>query len=253
MAFLRSLQPDILTLQECNGFELLGRRRLHRAVNDLGMARCFLAMANETTAGHRFHTAILVSERVRVLAEGADVTRYHHVMGWATVQLAGVDGVMEIRHLHLDPFDPRNRAREIGPLEVLAAPDRHALVMGDFNAVGINFPEPDWSAMGAHLLNGHLRPPGQPCVSDREAVELLDRAGFRDAAALSGMEHVPTAAFGQGDVPRRQDLILASPTLLPALANYQVHRVPVDEGLSDHCAVSVDLRPARLPASRARC
>lgn len=83
MEFLRSLRPDILAVQECNGWEQLGRRRLHRAVNALGLARGLLAEANPTTAGHRFHSAILLSERIRVDAEGADRTRYHHVMGWA--------------------------------------------------------------------------------------------------------------------------------------------------------------------------
>ena len=49
-----------------------------------------------------------------------------------------------------------------------------------------------------------------------------------------------TAAFGEGDVPRRQDLILMSPALAPALVGYQVHLEPVDKELSDHGAVRAD-------------
>lgn len=242
MEFLRSLRPDVLALQECNFWDLLGRRRLRRAVTALGMAQGFLAEANVTTAGHRFHSAILLSDRVGVDAEDADRTRYHHVMGWANLLLPSVDGLVELRNLHLDPFDPRNRAREVAPLEVLAAPGRHSLIVGDINSIGLGFPEPDWTQLPPHLLNGHVRAPGhgQELVSDREAVQLLARSGFVDAASCFGQEAVATAAFGPGDVPRRQDLILASPALALVLTSYQVHMEPVDEGWSDHAAVSAD-------------
>lgn len=242
MAFLRGLRPDVLALQECNFWELLGRRRLHQAVADLGMAAGFLAYANVTTTGHRFHSAILVSDRVTVLAEDADRARYHHVLGWADLAVPGHPGLrFEVRNLHLDPFDPRNRAREVAPLEVLADPHRHAVVMGDLNAIGTGFPEPDWGQMAPHLLNGHLRAPGESAVADRGATELLARAGFVDAAVAVSQADVPTAAFGPGDVPRRQDLILTSPALAPAITDYQVHKQPVDDGLSDHCAVSINI------------
>ncbi|MFJ9634731.1 endonuclease/exonuclease/phosphatase family protein [Streptomyces sp. NPDC101175] len=242
MAFLRSLKPDILALQECNFWEVLGRQRLHRAVRQLGMARGFLAEANVTTAGHRFHSAILLSSRVAVDAEDADRTRYHHVMGWANLRLEGVDGLVELRNLHLDPSDPRNRTREVGPLKFLAGPGRKSLIVGDLNAIGIGFPEPDWTRLPQHQLDCHLHAPGHGPgqIADREAVELLARAGFVDAAARFGQETVPTAAFGVDDVPRRQDLILASPALAPALVGYRVHKEAVDGGLSDHAAVVAD-------------
>ncbi|MFE0777614.1 endonuclease/exonuclease/phosphatase family protein [Streptomyces sp. NPDC058861] len=240
--FLKSLEPDVLLLQECNFWQLLGRRRLNQAVTELGLATGFLAEANITTAGHQFHSAILTSARVAVLAEDCDRSRYHHVMGWMNLRVPGLPGrALEVRNLHLDPFDPRNRAREVAPLGVLAAPGRLALVGGDVNSIGQRFPEPDWRGMAPHLLNGHLRLPGEAEVGDRDAVELLARSGFIDTALASGMAEVPTAAFGPGDVPRRQDLILASPALAPAVTGYQVHRQPVDDETSDHCAVSVDL------------
>lgn len=242
MKFLKSLRPDILALQECTFWDLLGRRRLHQAVADVGSATGFLSYANATTGGHRFHSAILLSDRLTVLAEDADRARYHHVMGWADLGVPGMPELtLGVRHLHLDPFDPRNRAREVAPLEVLAAPGRLSVVLGDLNTIGRQFPEPAWEQMERHLLNGHLRLPGEPEIGDRDAVELLARSGFTDPALASGMTDVATAAFGPGDVPRRQDLILTSPALTPAVTGYQVHRQPVDDDLSDHCAVSIDL------------
>ncbi|SEM79064.1 endonuclease/exonuclease/phosphatase family protein [Streptacidiphilus jiangxiensis] len=247
--FLRGLQPDILCLQELNGYDLLGRRRLHQLVNDLDLTRGFLAEANETTSGHRFHSAILLSDQVRVEAEGADRTRYHHVLGWAKLRLSGLPGMLlELRNVHLDPFDPSNRAREVAPFEVLAAPGVLSIVAGDANTIGADFPEPEWGVLPPHLLNGHLRSPSDSCSSesDREAVALLRRAGFVDSATATGNGSVPTAAFEAGDVPRRQDLVLLSPALAPALTGYTVHREPVDLGFSDHCAVGITLSPNRL-------
>ncbi|GHF33093.1 hypothetical protein GCM10010218_12710 [Streptomyces mashuensis] len=246
IAFLKGLQPDILALQECNFWDLLGNRRMYQTLNALEMGSAFLAYANETTSGHRFHSVIMLSSRIRVAAQGADRDRFHHVMGWANLLLPGVDGQVELRNLHLDPFDPRNRAREVAPLEVLAAPGRRALVVGDINSIGAGYAEPDWTCLPPHLLNGHLRSPGQQEVSDREAVELLARAGFADASAPFGQDTAATAAFGNGDVPRRQDLILESPDMAVAQVSYQVHMEPVDKELSDHAAVSADYDLSRL-------
>lgn len=244
MDFLRSLRPDILFLQECNFWDLLGRRRLHQAVADTGMVRGVLAHANATTSGHRFHSAILLSNRVRFLAEGSDTARFHHTMGWAQLALPGTSIPLDVRNLHLDPVDPRNRTREVGPLEVLSAPGRLALVAGDTNTIGVGFAEPDWRKLPRHLRNGHLAPPaqrGEALVADRDAMELLHAAGFVDAAVQAGREQVATGGFADGDVPRRQDLILASPALAGALSHYTVHMDPVRAGMSDHAAVSARL------------
>ncbi|RLU79909.1 hypothetical protein CTZ27_35735 [Streptomyces griseocarneus] len=238
--FLKGLRPDILALQECSFWDLLGNRRMYQTLNALGMGSAFLAYANETTSGHRFHSVIMLSRRIQVLAQGADRDRYHHVMGWANLLLPGADSPVGLRHLHLDPFDPRNRAREVAPLEVLAAPGRRSLVVGDINSIGAGYAEPDWTRLPPHLLNGHLRSPGQEAVSDREATELLARAGFVDASVPFGHGTVATAAFSEGDVPRRQDLVLQSPDMAIAQVSYQVHMEPVYKGLSDHAAVSVD-------------
>ncbi|WP_435059261.1 endonuclease/exonuclease/phosphatase family protein [Streptomyces sp. bgisy060] len=244
--FLKSLEADVLALQECNFWDLLGQRRMYQTLNALGMGSAHLAYANETTSGHRFHTVIMLSRRVQLAAEGADRDRYHHVMGWANLVVPGLEGLLELRNLHLDPFDPRNRAREVSPLGVLAAPGRRSLVLGDINAIGLGYPEPDWTQLPAHAQNGQLRLPREGEVSDRDATELLGRAGFLDASHPSGQGTAPTAAFGEGDVPRRQDLILMSPALAPALVDYQVHLEPIDKELSDHGAVSATFEVSRL-------
>ncbi|NIY65554.1 endonuclease/exonuclease/phosphatase family protein [Streptomyces malaysiensis] len=244
--FLKGLEADILALQECNFWDLLGNRRMYQTLNALELGSAYLAYANETTSGHRFHSVIMLSRRVRLAAQGADRDRYHHVMGWANLILPGLEGPLEFRNLHLDPFDPRNRAREVSPLGVLAAPGRRSLAVGDVNTIGLEYPEPDWKRLPAHAANGHLRLPREDQVSDRDATELLARAGFKDASHPFNQEMAATAAFGDGDVPRRQDLILMSPALGPALIGYEVHLEPVNKGLSDHGAVSADFDLSRV-------
>jgi hypothetical protein len=98
--------------------------------------------------------------------------------------------------------------------------------------------------MPAHLLNGHLGLQGGESaqLADRTAVQLLQRAGFVDAAASTGMAKAATGGFEPGDLPRRQDLILLSPDLAKHAARYAVHEQFLAERVSDRAAVSIEIR-----------
>lgn len=229
---LRELNPDILMLQECNDWEARGQRKLHQAVNDLGMASGVLAEANPTTAGHRFHSAILISPRVQMRAHGADTTRYHHVAGWANIGIPGLDRDVETRNIQLDPFDGEHRLTEVKPFEVLAAPGRLAMVVGDGNCIPPNFPPEALNLAGvpAHLRGGWvLDPHADTPVADTRALAFLLAAGFVDAAESFG------AADQLTSHDRRCDVVFVSPALAERLAGY---RVVTDAGdLSDHFPV----------------
>lgn len=248
MGWLREQRADIACLQEAMYFDRYFKLRLRRAVRDTAMAKGYLAHANATTAGYRFHSAILVSRRVRVLAHGADRTRYHHVLGWAEIAVPGLPVKLELRNIHLNPFDPRHRAIEVAPFEVLAGPGRAALVLGDRQGLGPGVAEPeDWGTVPAHLRNGLMLPPGEREAADHTPELLMERSGFLDAARAAGLGHQPTGGFGPGDIARRGDVVCYSPYLAPAVDGYTVHRETVEEGWSDHCAISVLLRPGRIP------
>lgn len=230
---LRELAPDVLLLQECNLWDARGQRRLHQAVYETGLARGVLAEANATTAGHRFHSAILVSQRVRLLANGADTHRYHHVSGWAHLGVDGLDRELEVRNIHLDPFDGGHRLTEVAPFEVLAAPGRAAVVAGDANGVPASFPmsTDDWDSVPQHVRGGWvLDPHADVPQADTRALDFLGAAGFVDVAERFGAGHLAT-----GD--RRSDVVLASPAVAGAAAAYRV--VDEAEGLSDHQPVEV--------------
>lgn len=230
---LRDLAPDVLFLQECNLWEARGQRRLHQAVHDAGMARGVLAEANVTTAGHRFHSAILVSSRVRLLAHGADTHRYHHVAGWAHLAVDGLERELEVRNIHLDPFDGNHRLMEVAPFEVLAAPGRLAVVAGDANSVPGSYPMSvdDWDAVPPHVRGGWVLDPHAAVPhADTRALDFLTAAGFADAADRFGAGHIATA-------DRRSDVVLTSPAVAESVAAYRVAEEA--KGLSDHLPVEV--------------
>ncbi|MFF3127977.1 hypothetical protein ACFVRD_38090 [Streptomyces sp. NPDC057908] len=246
--FLRSLDGDLYALQECNFWDLLGQRRLHQAREQLGMSAAYLAEANTTTAGHRFHTALLATPQWGITGQGAERNKYHHVLGWANARVDRSDAVWSIRHVHLAPFSPSHRAAEVEPLQTLAAPGRLSLVLGDANMLGIRHPEPDWSPLPRHLHHTQLVSDEHDVLrADRTAATMLEDAGFIDAAHQLGDDR-PTGGFGKTDVERRQDLFLLSPALASAIVAYDVHNAPIEQGFSDHCAVSLTLDCDRLPA-----
>lgn len=252
--FLRSLDADLYALQECNFWDLLGDRRLHQAREQLGMTSAYLAKANVTTAGHRFHTALLTGPRWSITGQGAEQNKYHHVLGWANARLDARGPVWSIRHIHLDPFSPGHRLAEVEPLQTLAAPGRLSLVLGDANMLGLGHAEPDWSALPAHLRATQLElgrhGAGAEAAgtrqANRDAAGLLESAGFVDAAQLMGDDQA-TGGFGPGDVERRHDLFLLSPDLAAGVVSYEVHNEPVERGFSDHRAVSLTIDCGRLP------
>ncbi|MFD9819417.1 hypothetical protein [Streptomyces violascens] len=220
LPFLRSLDGDAYLLQEANHWQHLGKRRLHQARVALAVASAFLAKANKTTTGHAFHTAMLFGRRWNIVAEDSDRARYHHVLGWATVQLDDTAATWDIRNLHLDPFSPANRHNEVAPLQTLVGPGRLAALIGDANMLGINHPEPDWTPLPAHLRAAQLLPHTEAAAdADRRAIRLLQNAGFVDVADRFG-DQQPTGGFGPSDVPRRQDLFLLSPALAEAAVDY---------------------------------
>ncbi|MFF4859926.1 hypothetical protein ACFY2N_34165 [Streptomyces rubiginosohelvolus] len=177
--FLKSLDADLYALQECNFWELLGERRLHQARTELGMTSAYLAQANTTTAGHRFHTAMLANPRWKTIGQGAERNKYHHVLGWMNGRVDDADAVWSLRHLHLNPFSPAHRAGEVEPLQTLAAPGRLSLLLGDANMLGLSHAEPDWSPLPRHLHHTQLvRTDHGRLVANRPAANLLEDAGW---------------------------------------------------------------------------
>lgn len=238
--FLKSLEGDVYALQECNFWDLLGEQRLHLACNQLGRSSAFLARANRTTTGHRFHTALIFGPRWRITGHGAERNNYHHVLGWATARLDDDPTPWDFRNIHLSPFSPAKRAQEVEPLIPLAAPGRRSALLGDGNMLGINHSEPDWSRLPDHLRGTQLLPGPGPLRADRTAVDALQRAGFIDPANLFNNTD-PTGGFDENDVRRRQDFFLLNPALSRAVVSYTVHREPVDNGWSDHAAACLVL------------
>ena len=121
---VRQVNPDILLLNECNGFEQDGYRTLFRLEAELGM-RGVLA---EAESG--FHVALF--HRVGRLTEARLVSRdVHHAVLAATLDVAGT--TLRVIGAHLCPFGGDARLLEVQHLLRFLRED-HVLILGDLNA-----------------------------------------------------------------------------------------------------------------------
>jgi exodeoxyribonuclease III len=122
---IQSVNPDILVLNECNGFEQDGHRTLYRLETELGM-RGVLA---EAQSG--FHVA-LFHRQGRLLEARCLSREVHHAVLAARLELNGL--VFGIVGAHLCPFGGDARLLEVQHL-IRFLRDEHVFVLGDMNAL----------------------------------------------------------------------------------------------------------------------
>ena len=101
---VRGVAPDVLVLEECNGFELDGFRTLYRLEHELQM-RAVLA-----TADSGFHVALFL-RRGRLLETHCLRREVHHALLAATLEIDGV--VLRVIGAHLCPFGGDARLLEV--------------------------------------------------------------------------------------------------------------------------------------------
>lgn len=122
---IQGVAPDVLVLNECNGFEQDGQRTLFRLEAELGM-RGVLAEANSG-----FHVAFF-HRRGRLLEARSLSREVHHAVIAARLELDGL--VIGIVGAHLCPFGGDARLLEVQHL-IRFLRDEHVFVLGDMNAL----------------------------------------------------------------------------------------------------------------------
>src|ERR1044071_6316066 len=120
---IRSVNPDLLVLNECNGFEQDGYRALFRLEAELGM-RGILAPAESG-----FHVAFF--HRVGRVTEARLLSReVHHAVLAVTLELAGT--TLRVIGAHLCPFGGDARLLEVQHLIRFLKED-NVIIAGDLN------------------------------------------------------------------------------------------------------------------------
>jgi len=241
--WLREQAPDVVALQEVNGFN---EARLTETAAAWGHPHAVMAKESGFPVALTSRTPIQVIER-----RLADM---HH--GYLHARTAGLDVVV----VHLHPGDWRFRRREVAVLapmiHKLVAEQREVVVLGDFNAhhpidcghLDRQTPLLERRAAGKNLIDGR--------TFDYGVLARFAAAGVTDAAyhvlgeqAAGGgtyptqlLEHARSPE-AQADYLERIDFILLSPSALARLADAALPRGGVLEQVTDHYPVTITLTP----------
>lgn len=173
MAVLADLEPDVLALQECQGWSTDGCRTLHEAEQLLGM-RGFLS----ASAHHGCDLGIFVRESagLRVLEQRHERgNEWWHGVAGLLVEVKGVRQPLQVASCHLAPSSPVRRLEEAEAFALIA--ERGPLIAaGDWNAFPACRecdPDPDGPVEGKRRRK-----------LDRRPAEALEEAGLTDVGHL---------------------------------------------------------------------
>lgn len=231
---IQSVAPDLLILNECNGFEQDGQRALYRLEAELGM-RSVLAKAESG-----FHVA-LFHRRGRLLEARCLSREVHHAVLAARIELDGL--VLGVVGAHLCPFGGDARLLEVQHL-IRFLRDEHVFVLGDMNALSPHdasrYQPERWvpRRRARHVLaesGGKL---------DTRAISALEGAELRDVF----LERGNTAAtcltpLGAGwqDYQVRIDYVFGTPAAAERVTRAERVDGALVDTASDHYPLFVDL------------
>lgn len=231
---IRSVNPDLLVLNECNGFELEGFRSLYRLEAELGM-RGILAQAESG-----FHVAFF--HRVGRVTEARLLTReVHHAVLAVTLELGGT--TLRVIGAHLSPFGGDARLLEVQHLIRFLKED-NVIIAGDLNALSPHDVAQHRPARwlprrrSRHVLaegGGRLDTRAISALEEAELVDVLRQRGSAEPTVLTRL------GAGHEDYQVRIDYVFATPAAAERVTGAEcVHGGQV-EIASDHYPLFVDL------------
>lgn len=231
---IRRVNPDLLVLNECNGFEQEGYRTLYRMEAELGM-RGVLA---EAESG--FHVALF--SRVGRLTETRFLSReVHHAVLAATLEIGGT--TLRVIGAHLCPFGGDARLLEVQHLIRFLRED-NVVVLGDLNALSphdvAHYQPSRWlpRRRSRHVLvesGGKLDTRAISALEEAELVDVLRLRGSAEPTVLTRL------GAGSEDYQVRIDYVFASPRAAQRVTHAERVTGGHVEAASDHYPLLVDL------------
>jgi exodeoxyribonuclease-3 len=232
-------RPDVVVLQECNGFERNGYEAMHRVEAAIGM-RGVLAIASTG-----FHVGLFVRQPACRLVQTYRLdAEVHHAVIAATLEFEGVP--LTVVGAHLNPFGGLSRLAEVQHLIRFIRGER-VFVVGDLNSLSsVDADRYDPSGWLPRRRARHVR---------------LGEGGGLDTRAIAALEECQLIDCFRPDPPLRPWLPTNQTPLLDTWPSYQVridyifadaasaaritHRERVDggpaDGASDHYPLLVDV------------
>jgi endonuclease/exonuclease/phosphatase family metal-dependent hydrolase len=248
---IRQARPDVLLLQECNGFDDEGARTLYRLERETGL-RGVLARASTG-----FHVGLFLRPRVGgdgealhlVETRRLDAEVYHAVIA-ARIEVGGRE--LGVVGAHLCPFGGHARLAEVGHLirHLRGGP---SFLLGDLNSL---------SATDAHRYDPHAWLPrrrarhvrvGEGGGLDTRVVASLEECQLVDLFAArsgTGVDFLPTNQTRLFDAEPayqvRIDYVFADVASAAAVSARARVDGPLADRASDHYALYVDVDLDRL-------
>jgi endonuclease/exonuclease/phosphatase family metal-dependent hydrolase len=243
MEIIRDVNPDLLLLQECKGWERSGYERLFDTEIALKMRGL---MAESRLVG--CNTAVFFKPKFQPRRfDSRYSAQAWHAHSEIRLALDGFPDPITVLSVHLSPFSPEQRLHEASLFPRFAAPGMLSIVGGDFNCVAPGDPELDWNRMPKEQHVYRALEGVEPPTADRRVGLRMQRAGLVDVArtlieAAGGEARIaPTASPQEGEQMYRCDQFWVSPRLAPALRAYQVIDTPEARAASDHLPIVMTL------------
>lgn len=230
--FVAEQKPDVLCLQEANGWDNGTPSRLEEFGETTGLPHYVFGNSNT-----RFNLATF--SRLPFLASEVVTDDFWHSAVKTTVGYN--DDVLDVWNVHLNPKGEDERVREIERLISFSAANRSTVITGDFNSLSALDQYPD--EMLSVLATQGITKFGV----DRLRFDVTERlawAGFVDSAnqLISATNTVPTPA--NKDMHHasemRLDYMFVTDGLARSLGSVRVPKNLLTDVISDHYPLVVD-------------
>lgn len=233
--YINGHAPDVLCLQEANGWDADGQKVAKEFADKAGMPNPVFGVSNTP-----YHLAIL--SRTPLTSSKVQTEGFCHCAIQARVPYGDGDGDLQLRNVHLDPRTEDQRVAEAKLLLTMMGTSQPTLAMGDLNSLS-----PD-DAYPADLLEQLLKQ-GVKKFGETElrfdVMKTFAAGGLTDVAHKLGTadSSVPTPANADADhaAKLRLDYLLADQKALPLVTSVVVEKTAQTDRISDHYPLVITL------------
>ncbi|MGW2255483.1 endonuclease/exonuclease/phosphatase family protein [Kitasatospora sp. NPDC001660] len=243
--------PDLVLLQEAEGWTDAGHRQLVRAEQDLGLDALLAPSRSGRGTALLYRRETLGRRTSWTTDYAADET--HHGFGTAGFPIPGLPTPLAVTSVHLTPYSAdravaeadfaASRTYRLGPYCILG---------GDINYPPLAGPDPAWHRMrpynyGSRTLLSDPALDQQP-APDRRVAWKLAANGLVDVAWHLRQQTDDDDLLRRTGSDDRIDQLWVSAPLAPAIDSYTLLDDP--HGASDHHGLAVTLDTDRIDTSR---
>lgn len=232
---INTQNPDFLTINEANGFDLENNKSLVSLSRQTSLPFFYLAKCGD---GDGYHIAILSKHELLNVEEIDSFARA------AIVSQLSIDGKMlTILSTHLSPYTEEKRMREADLIVRRLSKADDYILMGDLNSLS------QYDNYDNSMAGGFNDMQTRKFTSDNkllfEVMRLFEDSGLIDTAVIKSSNNVSTAPTSlnefQAHSNMRLDYILVSPSLEDKVRSYSVIKNRLTSNASDHYPVVADL------------